>query len=221
MRSVFFAGIMIAIIAVFPLLFNERGDFRLTAEPTTLDLMDDTGGMLVDRVPREVPLESGDGLTLRRGDIRITGISRIDLEGIVLSRRDYTVDWRADVSSIDVVVGWKSMSDPAIVNDIAVSQAGRSYNLRPVSDTATSKAVLLFESANLSLFSTRKDVAAELAKTRPGDIIRVEGYVVDTKMSDGRVWESSEVMFDGSASTSRIVLVEDFDIWNMSMEAGQ
>ena len=65
--------------------------------------------------------------TLTRGDFQVVAQARFSAEVRVLGRERYRLGALADVSPLDIAVGWGPMSDSAVLADIDIWQSGRFY----------------------------------------------------------------------------------------------
>ena len=75
--------------------------------------------------PLQSDLEAPQALT--RGDFQVIGQARFSAEVRVLGRERYRLGDLADVSPLDIAVGWGPMSDSTVLADIDISQSGRFY----------------------------------------------------------------------------------------------
>src|SRR6185369_12554143 len=66
---------------------------------------------------------------LERGGYRIAPLQSFSLEARVLASERYRFGREADLSPIDLALGWGAMSDSAVLADFDITQSGRFYLL--------------------------------------------------------------------------------------------
>src|SRR5215212_9882675 len=83
-------------------------------------------GVLVDAMPLQAELPAGTPIIERAG-YQLTPLQAFAMEARVLSAERYRFDRQADLSPIDLALGWGPMSDSTILSDIEISQSARFY----------------------------------------------------------------------------------------------
>lgn len=213
MRSAAFAFTLILSLVILPFLYDQSGQFRFTATPTPLEVMEGIPGALVDQAPRQVELLPDQSFTIDRDGYRITARDRFELHGLVLGRKDYSSDRAADLSPMDLAIGWGVMSDPTYLKLISVRQSNRFYFLRWDEDKSKlQRAQISFNSSNMHMVPASEDVARKLEGVRPGEIVHIDGYLIDVTANDGWRWKTSRTRIDTGAGACEIILVEDVSI---------
>lgn len=108
----------------------------------------------------------------------------------VLSRDDYHLDAESDLSPTDLALGWGRMSDSAVLRHIDISQGGRFYYWRtqhppiPLREIET-------HSANMHMIPADAAVAYQLKRVRAGDVVSLDGLLVEADKANGWHWRSS------------------------------
>lgn len=144
-------------------------------------------------------------------DHRITALAEFSLQAKVLGRERYRFDTESALSPIDLALGWQRMSDQAVVDEIKVTQYGRWYSWRtdnlpiPVGDIERS-------SANMHMIPKNDLVREALLDVRTGEIIAIEGYLVNVSASDNWIWNTSMTRDDTGHGACEIVWVESFEV---------
>jgi len=149
----------------------------------------------------------------KRNNYEIGYSDEFKITGLVLSKRHYIGDERADISPYDMVVGWGPMSDPNIIKDINVRQNNRFYYWN-VSEFPIPRKELELNSTNLHLVPNTEEIAKALANLKKGDVVELVGYLVDIKDEDGFIWATSRVRSDSGDGACEIVLVERLRVQN-------
>lgn len=162
-------------------------------------------GMRVYDSPHQSPL---DEYTWIKKDNYQLGISdNFKITGLLISKRRYLGDERADIAPIDFVLGWQKMSDPNVLKDVAIRQSNRFYYWR-VEEFPLPRHELELYSTNLHLIPDNPEILKELEATERGQILTLEGYLVDVKSEDGFIWSTSRVRDDSGDGACEIMLVK-------------
>lgn len=195
-------------LALLPVLFDRSGAFRFVSEPTALDVMKGVSEEIAPQEPRQVRLRGDDAFVLQRGDYTLTATDRFELQAVVLGRRDYTHDREADLSPMDLVLGWAAMSNPARLADVSIRQSDRFYHYR-VSEGAD---IRLNEvsgySSNMHMIPADEAIGETLRQVREGDVVVLDGHLVDIHASDGWRWRTSRSRVDTGSGACEIFFVE-------------
>jgi hypothetical protein len=166
-------------------------------------------GTLVDEEPRQTEPTSHSSITL--GDYQLTPMADYDIEARVLSREDYSMDTGSDLSPTDLAVGWKRMSDTAVIDQLDISQSARFFRYRWASQPPIPRREIERSAANMHMIPADKRVARELDKIRQGSIVRLRGQLVEAKRKDGFTWRSSLTRDDTGAGACELMLVDSIE----------
>ncbi len=162
-------------------------------------------GVLVSLAPVQEPVSEADfdhaGYTLRRR-------ARFDVQARVLSRRDYRFDRGADLAPMDLALGWGPMSDQAVLDRIDVRQGGRWYRLRWDPPAPLPEREVMRHSGNMHLIPANDAVADALEQIRQGQVIRLQGHLVDASGADGFTWTTSLSRDDTGDGSCELMFVE-------------
>jgi hypothetical protein len=166
-------------------------------------------GVLAPDVPEQVDIE--DGAQLRRGDVTLTTRAHFTLTARVLSRADYS--WGADAKLIpeDLALGWGRMSDSTVLADIDISQSGRFYYWH-VKQFPIPRREIETHSANMHMIPADEGVLYDLKKVRTGEVVHIEGFLVDASRPGGWHWKTSMTRDDVGAGACELVYVESLSI---------
>ena len=128
------------------------------------------------------------------------------LESRVLGTKPYRLGREADVSNLDLALGWGRMADPEILSHFSISQSGRFYFWR-ARELPIPAGEVIRSSANMHMIAANPEVRAELRRVRPGDHVRLHGVLADVHWPDGRYWKTSMTREDSGAGACEIVWV--------------
>jgi hypothetical protein len=167
-------------------------------------------GVLVPAVPSQESLRFTPDLP-RKGDMTIKPLAKFSLSARVLSRADYSWDAGAALVPVDLALGWGRMSDSAVLDKIEISQSGRFYFWR-VSEFPIPENEIIESSANMHLIPADASTQRAIERTRIGDVVTFDGYLVEANGPNGYKWTSSLTRSDSGAGACELVWVEHFDI---------
>jgi hypothetical protein len=200
LRTLFLAAALLG----FGLWWGHPDVAVVEAEPFDTALL----ALLPDDPPGAAPLQQDlpGAAALEWNGITLQPKALFGLEARVLGRKPYRFGRDAEVSNLDLALGWGPMADPAILADFSISQSGRFYFWR-ARELPIPAAEVIRSSANMHLIAANPAVRAELRRVRPGEAIRLQGVLVDVHWSDGRFWKTSLTREDAGAGACEIVWV--------------
>ena len=162
-------------------------------------------GVLAAADPVQTAIDSAP--VIRRDEYRITPLAEFQIRAKVLSRESYYSGREADLSPLDLALGWGRMSDEDILAGIDISQSGRWYRWR--SETLPiPRREIQTHSGNMHLIPADEIVEETLDDIRQGQIVDLKGYLVRADTSDGWRWVSSLSRNDTGARSCELVYVE-------------
>lgn len=158
-----------------------------------------------DPVQSDVPGNVG---AFNSGDYVITPLAGIGIQARVLGREDYRLDAGAALSPTDLALGWRQMADPAHYQKLDISQSGRWYHYRwGAEGPPLPLAEIIRSSANMHLIPADPSVARALERVQPGQTVRLQGWLVEAKRSDGWHWRSSLTRDDSGDGSCELIYV--------------
>lgn len=166
-------------------------------------------GMLVAEEPMQTPPRSSapvelDGFTL-------TPLADYRIRARVLSRADYGWDAGSALSPLDLALGWRGMSDSAVLARLEITQAARYYSYRWRGEPPLPPQDIVRSSANVHLIPADAAVARALARVRVGALVDLRGQLVAAQRADGWQWRSSLTREDSGAGACELLLVREVD----------
>lgn len=161
-------------------------------------------GELVADEPRQEMLPSA--IYGPRGDFLLERVAEFDLEARVLSSKRYWLGRGARLAPVDLALGWGPMSDQAVLDHISISQFRRFYwwkaKRMPIPRRDIER-----HSANMHMIPADDRVARILKRVREGDVVRIDGYLVNASSEDGWRWRTSLTRDDTGNGACELVLV--------------
>ncbi len=142
----------------------------------------------------------------------VTAVASFRITAKVLGRKDYSFGREADLSPVDLALGWGRMSDESVLEHIEISQSGRFYRWR-VESFPIPRREIETHSANMHLIPANDGVRRVLDGVRQGEIVEITGSLVNVAANDID-WRcaSSLTRDDTGAGACELVLVEQLAV---------
>ena len=145
-------------------------------------------------------------------DFLISRKARFDIRARVLSKERYRFGTEAQLSPVDLALGWGPMSNEQVVGQLDISQGNRWYYFRYENTPPIPHPDILRHSSNMHMIPADRYTAKQLTSLRPGAIVSIQGYLVDVDRADGWQWRTSMSRDDTGAGACEIVWVEQIFI---------
>lgn len=150
--------------------------------------------------------------TFQHGDFELTPLAEFSSVSRLLSRLSYRHDEGAALSPLDFAIGWGRMSDTAVIDQLNVEQGARFFTYRWVAEPPIPPEEIVRSATNVHLIPEDAQVARALDKVRAGQVIRLQGLLVEARRADGWHWRSSLSREDSGAGACELLLVQDITI---------
>jgi hypothetical protein len=162
-------------------------------------------GTLVAADPRQT---APDGAApIEHGKFRLLPRARFAAEARVLSLSRYHLGTLADVVPLDIAAGWGRMSDSAVLDKLEITQANRFYFWHYDDVPPIPREEIETHSANWHIVPASDSVWDVLQRLRVGDIVDLDGQLVDLEGPDGGTMRTSLRRDDTGAGACEIILV--------------
>lgn len=103
-------------------------------------------------------------------------------------------------------------SDQSLLDRIDISQSNRWYRWRYEGVIPVSDQQIIRSSANMHMLPATPSVERSLMQLREGDIISLQGYLVDVAHESGWNWRTSMSRVDTGGGACEIVYVESISV---------
>jgi hypothetical protein len=179
---------------------------------TALERADPEGGPLVTSKPLQISAKTMGYIPPDReiNGYKIKHQARFELDALVLHKRNYRWGKEADISPTDLALGWGVMSDPAFLENVKISQKGRFFYWKTKERGMNGQ--VIFNSSNMHIIPDNEDIAKKLKDVQEGDLVQLNGYLVNVKGGSGWRWNTSLNRSDTGAGACEIFLVESLEI---------
>ena len=162
-------------------------------------------GVLVPQTPAQTDLQTS---TFMMDGYQLTRRAEFEIQARVLSTRNYYLGHESDLSPLDLALGWGVMSDQAVLDRIKISQSSRWYRARWDFPAPLSEQQFIANSSNMHMIPARKGIKDSLKELRSGDLVTLNGYLVDVDHASGWRWRTSLSRTDTGSGACEIVYVE-------------
>jgi len=161
----------------------------------------------------ELPAQSrAEQSSLQRDGYIIEPMASYDIRARVLSIERYRMGREADLSPLDFALGWGPMSDDEVLVKLQIGQSNRWYHFRWEGAPPIDPALISRSSANTHLVPANDSVKNRLFDVRRGAIVRLSGYLINVRHSDGWSWRSSLTRDDTGGGSCELMWVTDVEV---------
>lgn len=162
-------------------------------------------GVLAPNEPRQQDLPNGPTFDLPGHHLR--ALARFSLEARVLGAERYRFDRGARLAPMDLALGWGPMSASGVLDALDIDQYGRFY-FWSARELPIEFAAITMHSANMHIIPATDEVRRTLLSARRGNLVSLEGYLVEVTGDDGFRWRSSLSRGDSGGGACEVVYVE-------------
>jgi hypothetical protein len=132
------------------------------------------------------------GVPWKENGNQFTPLADFHLKARILHTESYWLDHGSAISPLDLAVGWGPMSDQTVLDQISISQGQRWYSWRPEHQRLPlPNDEIVSHSANIHTIPSTPEVKRQLRVLRAGDIVELDGDLVEVHMANGGKWISS------------------------------
>lgn len=146
------------------------------------------------------------------GRWRLTPRAHYDITARILSREDYHFDPLSDLIPEDLALGWGPMSDNRVLKAFDITQGARFYTWQPKQALPIPREAVTEHSANTHVIPANAAVAAQLKRLRVGQVVHLEGYLVNGVRDDGAYIHTSLTRSDSGPGSCEVMLVEEVEV---------
>ena len=162
-------------------------------------------GILVKEEPEQLP--PGNASRITKEGFTIIPLAKFRVRAVVLHRERYRFDRGSSLSPLDLALGWGPMSDQSVIDQLDVSQSYRWYHWK-AQRLPISAGEIITHSANMHMIPASDDVEETLLSAIRGDIVDLQGYLVEVHGEKGWKWVSSLRRDDTGDGSCELVYVE-------------
>ena len=166
-------------------------------------------GVLVATEPLQTAVVDSAPLAFR--EFTLTPLAKFSLHGRVLLVSRYRLGREAALAPYDLGVGWLRMSDSAVLRGLNLSQSARFLHWRWRDAPPIPEAEITRSAANIHLIPASRYIESRIAALRPGQLVSLQGRLVEASRPDGWHWRSSLSRTDSGSGACELLYVEDIE----------
>jgi len=163
-------------------------------------------GVLVPAAPEQT--DAGSFAPIADEGFTLQPRARFVADARVLGSERYHLGKLADVAPLDIAVGWGRMSDSAVLAKLEISQGNRFYYWHYDDEPPIPREEIISHSANWHLLPANNGVWRSLRGVRVGEIVHLEGLLVDVQSPETGVIRTSLTRDDTGAGACEVIYVE-------------
>jgi len=136
---------------------------------------------------------------------------RLKTTSRVLANKRYWFDEKSELAPVDFVLGWGDLSDERILDQVKTPIRSRDFKvdvIRPPLTFSEIRSKLLYMHA----IPSNEEIADQLKRVKPGQIVSIQGYIVDVYDRSDVLWTSSRQGTSAKLDNSQFVLVESLEL---------
>jgi hypothetical protein len=187
-----------AILLLLALLFG--GHWWISGRP-----IQRPPGVLAPSEPRQQDLANGPVFELPGHHLK--ALARFAVEARVLGAERYRYDRPAKISPVDLALGWGPMSSSGVLDTLEIEQYGRFF-FWSAQELPIDFGQITLHAANMHMIPANDDVRDVLLDARPGNLVTLDGFLVEVTADDGFRWRSSTSRADSGGGACEIIYVE-------------
>jgi hypothetical protein len=163
---------------------------------------------IISEISLEEKINSGQPFKFKNWTITL--LEPFSMKARVLASKEYTSDKEAELSPIDLALGWDRMSNIEVISKINITQSSRWYHWK-TKKFPIPKREIETHSANMHIVPASKDIESKVKNIREGEMVKVTGYLIRADSKDGHRWVSSLTRYDTGNHACEVVFVVKLD----------
>jgi len=163
-------------------------------------------GVLAAEDPQQTAVNAAQPQTIN--GFQVTPLAGFNIKARVLASTNYHLGREAELSPVDLALGWGRMSDETVLKQIDIRQSNRFYYWH-VDAFPIPREEIESHSANMHMIPADARVEKILKSARVGQLVQLRGYLVEAKSADGWRWQSSLTRHDTGNGACELVLVQN------------
>jgi hypothetical protein len=158
--------------------------------------------------PRD-PIQASSDLppAFQHGQYSIHPLATFSITAVVLHRERYRFDHEAELSPIDLALGWGPMSIASVINELDISQSGRWYQYSYKGEPPLDPDQIPTHAGNTHCLPADDTVRDQLLAIHYHDLVTLGGYLVEVDGPDGYRWRSNLTNDSTGAHGCRVMWV--------------
>lgn len=164
-------------------------------------------GVLIPSEPAQIEVASAE--LIEHGDYKLKPLARFSVDARILHRKVYRYDRESKLAPVDLALGWREMSDQAVLDRLTISQSTRFYWYQYQLPPPIPREQIVSRSTNVHVIPATPAVASFCKSLRAGELVHLEGKLVEAMGPEMNTWRSSLSRTDSGNGACELMLVEE------------
>ena len=165
-------------------------------------------GVLIASDPEQTDLPNES--SIQHGDFQLKPLAHFSIDARLLHAKRYRWDQQSALVPVDLAVGWGRMSDQAVLDQLKISQSMRFYWYEYKLPPPIPQEEIVRHSTNIHIIPENDKIASACESLRGGELIHLEGELVEATGPRIGKWRSSLRRDDTGNGACELLLVEKF-----------
>ena len=165
-------------------------------------------GVLIASDPEQIALPNE--TSMQHGDFQLKALARFSIDARLLHAKRYRWDHQSALVPVDLAVGWGRMSDQSVLDQLKISQSMRFYWYEYRLPPPIPQDEIVRHSTNIHIITANDSIASACESLRAGELIHLEGELVEATGPGIGTWRSSLRRDDTGNGACELLLVEEF-----------
>jgi hypothetical protein len=165
-------------------------------------------GVLIESEPAQSEIGPS-AEQIEHGDYKLKPLARFSVDARILHRRVYRYDRESKLAPVDLALGWREMSDQAVLDRLKISQSTRFYWYQYQMPPPIPREQIVSRSTNVHVIPATPAIASFCKSLRSGELVHLEGKLVEATGPEINAWRSSLSRTDSGNGACELMLVED------------
>ncbi len=165
-------------------------------------------GVLIASDPEQIALPNE--TSMKHGDFQLKPLARFSVDARLLHAKRYRWDHQSALVPVDLAVGWGRMSDQSVLDQLKISQSMRFYWYEYRLPPPIPQDEIVRHSTNIHIIPANDSIASACESLRAGELIHLEGELVEATGPGIGTWRSSLRRDDTGNGACELLLVEEF-----------
>ena len=165
-------------------------------------------GVLIACDPEQIELPNES--SIQHGDFQLKALAHFSIDARLLHSKRYRWDPQSALVPVDLAVGWGPMSDQSVLDQLKISQSMRFYWYEFRLPPPIPQDEIVRHSTNIHVIPANHLIASACESLRAGELIHLEGELVEATGPNIGTWRSSLRRDDTGNGACELLLVENF-----------
>jgi hypothetical protein len=180
-----FLGFLICVLLLWHWGAEDHLGYYLSWQPAP------TPGVLAPEEPLQTLIPAGEMAPWHFKGCSFTALASYRIRARLLHRQSYVDERLGDISPIDYALGWGKMSDPTVYRQLELGQSVRWFSYSYQGLPPLSEDEMNSHSSNNHLIPATQQLTDQLFSFHPGDVVQLNGYLVQVEAPGLLPWRSS------------------------------